>query len=61
MLVEQVLSELVKIPSVANRPNGTIVDYVRAYLSRFSVASTIVAGPEGEKFNLFAAFDVLPS
>lgn len=54
MLVEQVLSELVNIPSVATRPNGTIVDYVRAFLSQFGVASTIVAGPDGDRFNLFA-------
>ena len=54
MLVEQVLSELVRIPSVARRPNGAIVDHVRACLDRHAVASTVLAGPEGDRFNLFA-------
>jgi acetylornithine deacetylase len=54
MLVEEVLSGLVQIPSVAQRPNGAIVDYVRAYLGQFGVASRVVAGPEGDRFNLFA-------
>lgn len=54
MPVEEVLSELVRIPSVARLPNGAIVDYVRGYLGRFGVASTVVAGAEGDRFNLFA-------
>jgi acetylornithine deacetylase len=54
MMVEQILSELVQIPSVTDRANGTIVDYVRAHLSQFGVASAIVASPEGDRFNLFA-------
>jgi acetylornithine deacetylase len=54
VLVEEILSDLVAILSVTNRPNGTIIEYVRGYLSQFHVASSIVAGPEGDRFNLFA-------
>ena len=54
MLPETILESLVNFPSVVGTANGAIVDYIRSYLSRYGVASQIIAGPENDHFNLFA-------
>lgn len=50
-----ILSDLVGFPSVCGTPNAAIVDYVRAYLASHQVSSHVIAGPEGDRFNLFAS------
>src|SRR5688572_9178701 len=52
--VEEILADLVAIPSVCRTPNGAIVDYVRSYLAEHGVAATVLPGPEGDRANLFA-------
>lgn len=52
--VEEILADLVAIPSVCRTPNGAIVDYVRAHLAEHGVAVTVLPGPEGDRANLFA-------
>lgn len=54
MSVEEILADLVAIPSVCRTPNGAIVDYVRQYLARHDVSCTVLPGPEGDRSNLFA-------
>lgn len=55
MTVEEMLADLVAFPSVCRTPNGAIIEHVRAYLASHGVSSTIVPGPEGDRFNLFAS------
>ncbi|MGK9168398.1 acetylornithine deacetylase [Inquilinus limosus] len=52
--VEEILADLVAIPSVCRTANGAIVDYVRACLAEHGVAATVLPGPEGDRSNLFA-------
>lgn len=51
---QAMLSSLVAFPSVVGTPNGALVDYVRDYLASQDVASAVISGPEGDRFNLFA-------
>ncbi|MBP0616355.1 acetylornithine deacetylase [Jiella mangrovi] len=54
MTPQAMLSSLVAFPTVVARPNGALIDYVRDYLASQNIASAVVAGPEGDRFNLFA-------
>jgi acetylornithine deacetylase len=54
MLVQEILSNLVSFPSVVRTSNAAIIDYIRSYLVQYGVNSSIIAGPEGDRFNLFA-------
>lgn len=54
MSPESMLSSLVAFPSVVGTPNGALVDFVRDYLAEYSVSSTVIVGPEGDRYNLFA-------
>jgi acetylornithine deacetylase len=54
MLVQKILSNLVSFPSVVRTSNAAIIDYIRSYLAQYGVDSSIIAGPEGDRFNLFA-------
>lgn len=54
MSPESMLSSLVAFPSVVGTPNGALVDFVRDYLARHDVSSTVIVGPEGDRYNLFA-------
>ena len=54
MSPESILSSLVAFPSVVGTPNGALVDFVRDYLARHDVSSTVIVGPEGDRYNLFA-------
>ncbi|TSD88779.1 acetylornithine deacetylase [Mycobacterium sp. KBS0706] len=52
--VEEILADLVAIPSVCRTPNGAIVDYALSYLAEHGVAAEVLPGPEGDRANLFA-------
>ncbi len=54
MLVQEILANLVSFPSVVRTSNAAIIDYIRSYLAQYGVNSSIIAGPEGDRFNLFA-------
>ena len=54
MTIESILADLVAIPSLPGAPNAVILDRVRAELARHGVESAVIAGPEGDRFNLFA-------
>jgi len=51
----EILSELVGFPSVVGTPNDAIVGFVRDYLHGHGVNATLLKGPEGDRFNLFAS------
>ena len=52
--IESILADLVAFPSLPGTPNAAIVDRVRAELARHGVESAVIAGPEGDRSNLFA-------
>ncbi|CAN7512623.1 acetylornithine deacetylase [Phyllobacterium sp. LjRoot231] len=54
MHVQEILANLVSFPSVVRTSNAAIIDYIRSYLAQYGVNSSIIAGPEGDRFNLFA-------
>lgn len=54
MKPEAMLSSLVGFRTVVGTPNGALVDFIRRYLSEHGVESRIIAGPEKDRFNLFA-------
>jgi acetylornithine deacetylase len=49
-----ILKALVAFPSVAGTANGAIVEWIRTYLDTFGIKARILAGPEGDRANLFA-------
>ena len=49
-----ILADLVAIPGLPGRPNGAIVDYVRARLLAAGAAVHVLPGPEGDRANVFA-------
>jgi len=55
MNAEAILADLVAIPSLPGRPNAAIVERVRAEFTRHGVESAAIAGPEGDRSNLFAS------
>ncbi|TDX26106.1 acetylornithine deacetylase [Rhodovulum visakhapatnamense] len=52
---ELMLAHLVAFRTVAGRPNGALIDFVRDYLIENGVPFSVIAGPEGDRFNLFAS------
>ncbi len=54
MDVFDILDRLVAFPSVAGKPNGDIASWIEAYLAEHGTRVTVVPGPEGDRFNLFA-------
>lgn len=50
----EILEKLVAFPSVVGQANGAIVEWIRAYVARFTQEVTILPGPEGDRSNLFA-------
>ncbi|WP_435167504.1 acetylornithine deacetylase [Falsirhodobacter sp. 1013] len=48
------LARLVGFPSVVGTPNGAIIAFVEAYLRDLGVPCHRIAGPEGDRWNLFA-------
>ena len=54
MSPELMLSALVGYPSVVGTPNGALVDFVRDYLASHDISSSVIVGPEGDRYNLFA-------
>lgn len=51
----EILARLVAFPSVVGTPNDAIMDFVQDFLAGHGVASTLLQGPEGDRFNLFAS------
>lgn len=54
MRTNDILEKLVGFPSVVGTPNGDIIDWISAYLSSFGIKAHVLAGPEGDRANLFA-------
>lgn len=54
MQVEDILARLIAFPSVVRRPNGEIVEWIRAHAEACGAEVTVLPGPEGDRFNLFA-------
>lgn len=54
MSVEQILADLVAIPSLPGTPNGAITDCLQAHLDHAGIKVTRLTGPEGDRSNLFA-------
>ncbi|WFU12759.1 acetylornithine deacetylase (plasmid) [Rhizobium sp. CB3090] len=54
MTAEQILEKLVGFPSVVGTPNHEIVGWIADYLERIGAKVTVLAGPEGDRSNLFA-------
>ncbi|MER8491955.1 acetylornithine deacetylase [Mesorhizobium australicum] len=54
MDVFDILDRLVAFPSVAGQPNGDITGWIEAYLAGYGAQVTVLPGPEGDRFNLFA-------
>lgn len=54
MSPEQMLAHLVSYPSVVGTSNAALIDFVRDHLARHGVESSVISGPEGDRFNLFA-------
>lgn len=54
MSIESILADLVAIPSLPGRPNALIVDRIRGELASHGVESVVIAGPEGDRLNIFA-------
>ena len=49
-----ILDRLVAFPSVAGKPNGDITGWIETHLAEHSTQVTVLPGPEGDRFNLFA-------
>ncbi|OBQ74231.1 acetylornithine deacetylase [Mesorhizobium erdmanii] len=54
MDVFDILDRLVAFPSVAGKPNGDIAGWIEAFLAGHGIKVTLLPGPEGDRFNLFA-------
>jgi len=54
MDVFDILDRLVAFPSVAGKPNGDITGWIETHLAEHSTQVTVLPGPEGDRFNLFA-------
>lgn len=55
MSPEAILADLVAFPSICRTPNGDIVAFIRNHLAQLGVECTILPGPEGDRYNLFAS------
>lgn len=56
MTVTDILERLIAFPSIVGTPNGNIVDWIRSYLEGHGARVVVLAGPEGDRSNLFATF-----
>ncbi|MDO3433972.1 acetylornithine deacetylase [Rhizobium sp. CBN3] len=54
MQAVEILERLVGFPSVVGTPNGEIAGWIRHYLQSHGFVATEIAGPEGDRSNLFA-------
>lgn len=54
MTSEEILSELIRFPSVVGQPNEAIAGWIVDYLGRHGIAAQLLPGPEGDRSNLFA-------
>lgn len=54
MQASDILARLVGFDSVVGTPNTDIVEWIGAYLKSFGATVDILAGPEGDRSNLFA-------
>ncbi|WP_037150345.1 acetylornithine deacetylase [Rhizobium freirei] len=54
MRAPDILAKLVGFQSVVGTTNADIVGWIAAYLKSFDVTVDIMAGPEGDRWNLFA-------
>lgn len=54
MTPEAMLARLVAFPSVVGTPNGALMEFVADHLRGHGIAPTLLRGPEGDRFNLFA-------
>ncbi len=54
MTPEEILRALVQFPSVVGQPNAAIAGWIADYLRGFGIKAQLLAGPEGDRVNLFA-------
>lgn len=54
MSAEEILAQLVAFPSVVGTPNNAIVDWIADNCRSHGAAVSVLAGPEGDRSNLFA-------
>jgi len=54
MNATEILEKLVSFDSVVGTPNGAIVSWISDYLASHGVTAQVLAGPEGDRSNLFA-------
>ncbi len=54
MTVEEILAKLIAFPSVVGTPNGAIVEWIADYCRAAGAEVRVLAGPEGDRSNLFA-------
>uniref|UniRef100_A0A9E7ZJG0 Acetylornithine deacetylase n=1 Tax=Bosea sp. NBC_00436 TaxID=2969620 RepID=A0A9E7ZJG0_9HYPH len=54
MTPEEILKALVQFPSVVGQPNAAIVGWIAQYLGDLGIEAQLLAGPEGDRVNLFA-------
>lgn len=50
----ELLAKLVSFRSMVGTPNGDIIEWIASYLSGHGADVSILPGPEGDRFNLFA-------
>ena len=50
----EILTALVRVPSIVGTSNAGIVELVRSYLEGFGVTVHVLPGPEGDRANIFA-------
>ncbi|MDO1582812.1 acetylornithine deacetylase [Rhizobium oryzicola] len=62
MNATEILEKLVSFDSVVGTPNGAIASWISDYLADHGVTAHVLAGPEGDRSNLFATIgpDDLP-
>ncbi|MEM7731653.1 MAG: acetylornithine deacetylase [Pseudomonadota bacterium] len=54
MQPEEMLASLVAFPTVVGSSNAALIDFIRHDLAKYGVTAQIIAGPERDRFNLFA-------
>ncbi len=54
MTPEEILKALVQFPSVVGQPNAAIAGWIAQYLGDLGIEAQLLAGPEGDRANLFA-------
>ncbi len=54
MTPEEILKALIEFPSVVGQPNAAIVGWIARYLGELGIEAQLLAGPEGDRANLFA-------